>query len=149
MSMSDIKWAIEHSAEATASLAFAWMYMADVKNWDDPPAKFILNGSFSSGSVGSTEIPGQAPLQWGLREVKPQESYTVEIRHEGAVILCRWVFAELPNSQTRLTQHITLEGENASSYRDEVQRAFGRGLAPGMNRIAIAISQAYVRDQLR
>jgi hypothetical protein len=33
-------------------------------------------------------------------------------------------------------------------YSDEVQRAFGPGLAPGMNRIAIAIGQAYARDKL-
>jgi hypothetical protein len=141
--MSEIKWAIEHSAEATADLAFTWRYMTDLKNWDDPPAKFSLNGSFSSGSSGSTEIPGQPPQQWRLQEVKPRQSYTIEIALEGAVILCRWVFAELPNSHTRLTQHITLSGENASSYKDEVQQAFGPGLAPGMNRIAMAISQAY------
>ena len=144
--MNDIEWAIEHSAEATADLVFTWSYMTEVTNWDDPPAKFRLNGSFSSGSLGSTEIPGQAPLQWRLGEVKPQESYTIEIALEGAVIFCRWVFAELPDHQTRLTQHITLEGEHASSYRDKVQRAFGPGLAPGMNRIATAISNAYARD---
>jgi hypothetical protein len=59
MSMSDIKWAIEHSAEATANLAFTWTYMTDVKNWDDPPAKFSLNGPFLSGSPGSTEYQGK------------------------------------------------------------------------------------------
>jgi hypothetical protein len=145
MSTSDIKWAMEHSVETTATLAFTWMYMTDVKNWDDPPAEFRLHGSFTSGSLGATEIPGQVPRQWRLREVKPQDSYTIEIALEGAVILCRWVFAERPASQTRLTQHITLQGENASSYSDEVQRAFGPGLAPGMNRIAIAIGQAYAQ----
>jgi hypothetical protein len=149
MSMSDIRWAIEHSAAAMANLAFTWTYMTDVKNWDDPPAKFNLNGSFLSGSTGSTEIPGQTPRQWRLREVKPQESYTIEIAVEQAVILCTWVFAELSDSQTRLTQSITLEGEKASSYRDEVQRAFGPGLAPGMNRIATAISQAALSKALQ
>src|SRR5262249_39644177 len=128
---------------------FTWRYMTDVKNWDDPPAKFSLNGSFSSGSPGSTAIPGQPPRQWRLKQVKPQESYTIEIALEGAVILCKWVFAELPNNHARLTQHITLEGENAQSYNDEVQQAFGPGLAPGMNRIAMAISHAYARDQFR
>jgi hypothetical protein len=125
-----MKWAMEHSVETTATPAFTWMYMTDVKNWDDPPAEFGLNGSFTSESLGTTEILGQAPRQWRLREVKPQDSYTIEIALEGAVILCRWVFAERPASQTRLMQHITLQGENASSYSDEVQRAFGPGLAP-------------------
>ena len=82
--MNGIEWAIEHSVEATADLAFAWSYMTEVTNWDDPPAKFRLNGSFSIGSLGSTKIPGRAPLQWRLREVKPQESYTIEIALEGS-----------------------------------------------------------------
>ena len=122
MSTSEIKWEIEHSVETTAPPAFTWMYMTDVKNWDDPPAEFRLHGSFTSGSLGTTEIPGQPPRQWRLRDVRPRDSYTIEIALEGAVILCRWVFAELPHNQTRLTQHITLQGENASSYGDEVQR---------------------------
>jgi hypothetical protein len=146
--MSSNQWAIEHSATAAADLAFTWAYMTDVKNWDDPPAKFTLNGSFSNGSLGSTEIPGQAPLQWQLREVKTQQSYTIEIALERAAILCMWVFAKVSDSQTQLTQSITLSGESASSYRDEVQQAFGPGLVPGMNRIATAIGHAYTRNQL-
>ena len=144
--MSDTAWATEHSVETTATPAFTWTYMTDVKNWDDPPAEFRLNGSFTSGSLGTTKIPGQAPRQWRLREVKPHDSYTIEIALEGAVILCKWVFKELPNSQTRLAQHITLEGENASSYKGDVQRTFDLTLAPGMSRIAIAIDRAYARD---
>ena len=74
--MSDIAWATEHSVETTATPAFTWTYMTDVKNWDDPPAEFRLNGSFTSGSLGTTKIPGQVPRQWRLREVKPHDSYT-------------------------------------------------------------------------
>jgi hypothetical protein len=127
MNMSDIAWATEHSVETTATPAFTWTYMTAVKNWDDPPAEFRLNGSFTSGSLGTTKIPGQAPRQW-RREVKPHDSYTIEIALEGAVILCMWVFKEIPNNQTRLTQHITLEGENASSYKGDVQRTFDPAL---------------------
>jgi hypothetical protein len=146
MNMSDIAWATEHSVETTATPAFTWTYMTDVKHWDDPPAEFALNGSFTSGSLGTTRIPGQMARQWRLREVKPHDSYTIEIALEGAVILCKWVFNELPNSQTRLTQHITLKGENASSYEGDVRRTFDLALAPGMSRIAIAIDRAYARD---
>jgi hypothetical protein len=75
------------------------MYMNDVKNWDDPPAQFTLHGSFTTGSSGTTALPGQEPTQWRLREVKPPDSYTVEIAVKGATILCRWVFAEPPAGQ--------------------------------------------------
>jgi hypothetical protein len=121
--------------------------MTDVKNWDDPPARFKLTGLFTSGSVGSTEIPGQEPRQWRLKDVTPHDSYTIEIALGGAVILCKWMFAATPEGQTRLTQHITMEGEKSSSYKDDVQRAFAPGLAPGMNRIASAMDQAYAGDK--
>src|SRR5579859_1721604 len=139
--MSDIAWAIEHSTEANAPSAFSWKYMTDVKNWDDPPAEFHLQGPFAAGSLGTTEIPGQVPRRWRLRDVNPSESYTIQIDIEGAVILCRWMFSELPDGRSRLTQHITLEGEKSASYKDDVERAFSAGLAPGMRRIADAIGE--------
>ena len=37
----------------------AWGYMADVRNWDDPPAEFELDGPFEAGSRGITRMPGQ------------------------------------------------------------------------------------------
>jgi hypothetical protein len=144
--MSDIAWAIEHSVETTATPEFTWTYMTNVKNWDDPPAEFKLHGPFASGSTGTTEIPGQPARQWQLKDVSSRESYTIEIEMAGAVIACKWMLSELPGSRTRLTQHITLEGENAPSYMEDVQHAFGPGLAPGMNRIARAISEAYVMN---
>jgi hypothetical protein len=145
--MSDMAWATKHSVEAAASRLFAWAYMTDVKNWDDPPAEFRLHGSFTSGSLGTTEIPGQPPRQWRLREVEPDVSYSIEIALEGAVILCTWIFEALPDTRTRLTQHITLKGENASSYREAVEQAFAPGLAPGMSRIATAIGKAFAGVQ--
>jgi len=47
-----------------------------------------------------------------------------------------------------LRQRITLKGENASSYLDDVQRAFRSNLAPSMNRIAEAIGQACASGQI-
>jgi hypothetical protein len=141
--MGDVAWAIEHSVETMASPEFAWMYMTNVNNWDDPPAEFKLHGPFANGSTGTTEMPGQPPRQWQLNGVNPRRSYTIEIGMPGALLSCKWMFSELQRDGTQLTQHITLEGEGASTYADDVQRAFGPGLAPGMNRIAAAINQAY------
>jgi hypothetical protein len=146
--MSDIAWEIEHTVGTAATPEFAWVYMTNVKNWDDPPAEFKLDGPFATGSTGTTEISGQPPRQWQLKDVSPPETYTIEIVLPGAAISCKWMFSELPSNRTRLTQHITLEGENASSYTDDVQRAFAPGLAPGMNRIAVAIGEAYEHAQM-
>ena len=144
--MSDTAWAIEHSVETKATPAYAWTYMTDVKNWDDPPATFRLAGAFTSGAAGTTELPGQEIRQWRLRDVVSRDCYTVEIALDGAVVLCKWMFVEISDGHTRLTQHIALKGEKALSYSDDVQRAFEPGLGPGMSRIATAIDQAFARD---
>ena len=65
------------------------------------------------------------------------------------MISFEWRFSSLPNGQTMLRQRITLKGENASSYLEDVQRAFVSILAPGMNRIADAIGQACTLAKLR
>ncbi|MGA7312434.1 MAG: SRPBCC family protein [Silvibacterium sp.] len=147
--MSNIAWEMEHSVETNASRTFVWKYMSDVENWDDPPATFHLEGPFEKGSHGTTEIPGQATIQWRLRDVEPQNSYTMEIALDGAVISCQWVFEELRSNRTELTQRIILEGDKAMSYENDVRRTFDLTLAPGMSRIAAAVDQAYESDLIR
>jgi hypothetical protein len=141
--MSQASWQIESSVETAASLNFAWAYMSDIGTWDDPPAQFKLDGVFETGGRGTTEIPGQPTRHWQLREVKPPESYTIELPLEGAALSFEWRFSGLADGRTRLTQHITLEGEKAAMYLEDVERAFASNLAPGMNRVAMAIDQTY------
>ena len=140
--MSDIAWEITHSVNAGASPAFAWAYMTNTSNWDDPPATFELDGPFAAGSRGTTRTPGQEPRHWYIREVVPMRSYTFEMPLDGAAISVNWQFAALAERETRLTQHIALHGENAAMYVGPVQAAFSANLAPGMSRIATAMEQA-------
>lgn len=44
--MASVAWEITHSVETNASPDFAWHYWTNVANWDDPPAKFELDGPF-------------------------------------------------------------------------------------------------------
>jgi hypothetical protein len=145
--MSDLAPLISNSVETNATRNFAWSYMTDVKNWDDPPATFRLEGPFASGSRGTTEMPGQAPRQWCLREVVAPQTYTLEIPLDSALIQCKWIFADLADGRTELTQQIYLVGKKASSHREDVERAFAATLAPGMKRIAHAIDMAFTRDK--
>jgi Polyketide cyclase / dehydrase and lipid transport len=140
--MSDVTWETEHSVETAANSTFAWTYMSQVTNWDDPPAQFELTGSFVTGGQGTTQMPGQPTQRWQLRAVRPSESYTVEFRLDRATLSFEWKFKALPDGRTRLTQHIVLKGENASTYLAYVQGAFTSGLAPGMSKIARAIDKA-------
>jgi hypothetical protein len=137
--MSNIAWQIEHSVETAASPAFAWTYMSNVANWDDPPAEFKLVGPFAAGSRGTTQMPGQEPFHWTLREVHPPISYSIEGQLDRATLLIEWQFSGLPDGRTRLTQHIVLTGDNAAAYLPAVSDAFTPSLAPGMERIAAAI----------
>ena len=57
----EIAWQLEHSVETDASPSFAWRYLTDVRNWDDPPAHFQLDGPFTSGVWGATVFPGREP----------------------------------------------------------------------------------------
>jgi hypothetical protein len=136
-------WQLEHSVEAAASRDFAWAYMSDISNWDDPPAQFRLGGAFATGVRGTTEVPGQT-RQWILLEVKPSESYTIEMALDGAAISFEWQFSALNERRTRLTQRIALTGAAASNYLEDIRRAFALNVAPGMNKIARAMERAFI-----
>jgi hypothetical protein len=145
--MNNVAWHTEHSVESIASPDFAWAYMTDVANWDDPPAQFRLEGPFATGRCGTTEIPGQPPRHWQLRDVQPIESYRIEFSLDRAIISFTWRFQGLPDGRTRLTQCITLEGENAAAYLADVQQAFTSSLAAGMKKIATTMNQAYTASR--
>jgi hypothetical protein len=141
--MSGAAWQTEYSVKTSASREFAWAYMSDVSNWDDPPAQFVLDRRFASGARGTTRMPGQSPRDWQLRDVTPVESYTIEFLLDGAILSFEWGFKELPGGGAMLTQHIELTGENALAFQADIQKMFAAGLAPGMTRIAEAMDRAY------
>lgn len=135
-------WEIAHSVETTASPAFAWNFWTDVGNWDDPPAKFELDGPFASGSRGTTRLPGQEPLRWFIAEVTPTSAATIEMSLDGASLSFQWRFEGLPDGRTRLTQRIALQGEKAELYLSQVKAAFTANLPYGMNKMATAMANA-------
>lgn len=143
-SMTTAAWEIVHSVETTASPAFAWNFWTDVRNWDDPPAKFELDGPFATGSRGTTRLPGQEPLRWFIAEVTPPSAATIEISLDGASLSFQWRFEGLPDGRTRLTQRIALQGEKAELYLSQVKAAFTANLPGGMNKMATAMANADV-----
>ena len=142
--MNNAAWEIEHSVDTNASPAFAWTYMTSVANWDDPPAKFELDGPFTVGSRGTTRMPGQEPRHWRVREVNPMKSYTLETELGRAVMSFEWRFDGLADGGTRLTQHILLKGEDAAAYVEQVQSAFTSNLAAGVKKIVAAMERAEI-----
>ena len=140
--MNDVVYQVEHSVEATVSPAFAWDWRTDVKNWDDPPAQFQLDGPFAAGSWGTTRLPGQEPLRWQIRDVQPGRSFVIEMRLDRATLSFEWRFDAVTDRYTRLTQRIVLAGDNAAAYAPQVRAAFGSNLPDAMSRIARAVTAA-------
>ena len=140
--MKNIACQLEHSVEAEVSPSFAWNWRTDIKNWDDPPAQFQLDGPFASGSWGTTLLPGQVPLRWQIRDVRPGTAFTMEMPLDGAVIAFDWLFDAVSNHRTRITQRIVLSGDNARVYVNQFQAGFGSNLSDGMKRIADTMARA-------
>ena len=146
--MSEIVWQIDHSVETDASPDFAWRYLTNVRNWDDPPAQFSLDGPFAPGSEGTTLMPGRDPVKWHISDVQPGRSYSLETRLPDATLVFTWQFDAVSDRRTRLTQHIMLSGDSAAAYAPQIEASFGANLRAGMDRIAgtIAMAEARVRQ---
>jgi hypothetical protein len=123
--MKDIACQLEHSVEAEVSPSFAWDGQTDIRDWDDPPAQFRLDGPFATGSWGTTLFPGQEPLCWQIREVRPGVAFIIEMPLDGAVLVFEWLFDAVSNDRTRITQRIVLSGANAHGICESGSNEFG------------------------
>jgi len=146
--MSNILWQRGYSVQTIASPEFAWAYMTDVAHWDDPPAQFRLEGPFTTGGHGVTEVPGQPSRFWRLQDVRPIERYTIDVALDRAALRFEWRFSSIAETHTCLSQCITLEGENAAAYLTDVQQAFASNLELGMKKIATTLDRAYSHSRL-
>jgi hypothetical protein len=133
---------LEHAIEVQVSRTLAWNWRTDVRNWDDPPAQFHLEGPFVEGSWRTTLLPGQEPLRWQIREVRPEQSFVLEMPLDGATLSFEWRFDIVSDRRTRVTQRIVLTGTTllrmqSGSKRDSspMLRAAWRGLPPPWKRL--------------
>jgi hypothetical protein len=136
-------WASERSVDVDVAASFAWQYMTDIRNWNDPPAEFTLEGSFAAGTRGTTRMPGQPTRSWTIQDVTPGRAYAIHgSLAADAFVLFHWQFDALSEHRTRLTQRLELWGENAAAYVSDIQSAFEPNLEPGMRRIAEMMTRA-------
>jgi hypothetical protein len=144
--MSGISLQLEHSIEAEVSLEFAWRYRTDIATWNDPPARFALDGPFIAGTRGTTLLPGREPVCWRIGEVRRARSFVLEMQLDRALLTFEWCFEALSEQRTRMTQKIVLSGDNAAAYAEQVEAGFSPGLADGMTRIATEMAAAERRS---
>lgn len=133
-------WEFACSVEANAAAEFAWNFWTDVANWRllEPGVEFELHGPFAAGTQGFTKMPDRGAQPWTIREVEPGHSYTQEIPLPGAAMLVGMKFEVLPQNRTRITQHLSLEGESAGAFLEAAQM-FEKTTPDGLKRIAAII----------
>jgi len=135
-------WEMTHSVETDAPPDVAWKYWTNFENWIDPPAQFELEGPFVDGARGITRIPGQAPMHWVIRDMRPPETATIEVQLDRASLSFAWRFAGLADGRTCLTQHVELWGEKAADYAPELDAILRVTLPEGMTKIASRMATA-------
>ena len=133
-------WQFQHSVQCDAPQKFAWSYWTNIANWDDPPAKFALDGPFDVGSRLTTILPGQT---WHsiIRTWQADREATIEMQLPDAILSFDWQFEELPQNHTRITQRLVLSGPNANSFVAQAS-IFEQTAPSGMRKLAAAIERA-------
>src|SRR5215831_14125202 len=126
--MNEPTWTFQHSLECAASSHFAWAYWTNIANWNDPPAKFELNGPFAVGSRLTTTLPDQT-LHSVIRYVEPECAATIEMQLPDAVLSSNWTFEHLPETRSRITQRLVLS--TASSALVAQARVLGQTVPQG------------------
>jgi hypothetical protein len=84
---------------------------------------------------------GQEPTHWRLAEVEPPERATYEMELSGAVLRFAWMYEELSDGRTRLTQHVVLEGPGAEAYVPFMEGHFAGNIPKGMERLAEEVAR--------
>ena len=134
-------WEMSYAVETDADLEFAWNYWSNVKNWDDPPARFELEGAFADGARGSTWVGEQLTMRWTVRDVRAHESATIVLQLDGAEMAFTWGLEAIGDGRTLLTQRAVLSGESAGALVEQA-KGLEATLPQGMRRLAAAIWDA-------
>jgi hypothetical protein len=141
--MNEPVWTFEHSVECGARRNFAWAYWTNIANWNDPPAKFELDGPFAVGSQLTTILPDQT-MQSVIRCVDPDQAATIEMQLPDGTLSFHWKFDDLSETRTRITQRLTLLTTNG----DLVAQAslLQQSVPQGMSKLIAAIEEASKRE---
>jgi hypothetical protein len=138
--MNEPAWTFQHSVECNASREFAWRYWTDIANWNDPPAKFELDGPFDAGSRLTTTLPDQT-WQSILSQVEPQHAATIETQLPDGVLSFRWEFEDVSAKRSRITQRLALSTANTALVAQA--SLLEQSVPIGMNKLVGAIEQAH------
>jgi hypothetical protein len=137
--MNEPAWTFEHSVKCEASRQFAWSYWTNIENWNDPPAKFELDGPFAVGSQLTTTLPDET-LYCLIRYVEPGCAATIEMQLPDGVVSFHWTFEDLLETRSRITQRLVLS--TASSSLVAQARVLEQTVPHGMSKLIASIEEA-------
>ena len=133
-------WTFEYSIDCNTSRQFAYRYWTDIANWNDPPARFELDGPFEVGSRLTTTLPGQT-YHSIISHVDPDRAATIEMQLSDGLLSFHWEFQDLTEIRTRITQRLILSTTNAALV---AQATLLEQTTPGgMNKLVAAIERAF------
>ena len=138
-----MEWKFTHSVECPVSREFAWQFWTNVDNWlfDVSVEVVTLDGPFVAGTTGTTKPRGGEPINWQIVESEDGQRAVIVINLPGAVVEFHWQFEDLPDAATRITQHVTMEGERAADYLEGAAQ-LEKGIPQGMRKLAEVITKA-------
>jgi hypothetical protein len=133
----------ECSVECAVGREFAWRFWSDVRNWsfDSDIESVELHGPFVSGTRGVTISRSSGRIEWVLRDVRVGESAVMEIASHGVVAWFHLSFQESDRG-TRITQRVSIEGENATGLGQMLEQ----GIPEGMKKLAEKMSEAAAKS---
>lgn len=138
-------WQYKHAVECAVPREFAWKYWTDVRNWDDPPARFEMEGPFAAGTRVTTILPGQRLLSV-IREVEEGRGARIEMELMGAVVAFRWGLEEIGMERTRLVQQVSLTGSGAEALAGEA-KMLEMTIPEGMKKLAGAMERKWGQER--
>ena len=137
MTTSQPAWQFNHSVVCNAPRPFVWSYWTNIENWNDPPAKFYLDGPFDAGSTLTTNLPGQI-LHSIIRDVVRVREAIIEMQLSNAILSFHWSFEDLAEGRTRITQQLVLSGSNAGAFVGQASM-LEQGVPAGMKSLVAAV----------
>jgi hypothetical protein len=135
-------WVFEHSISCDVAVEFAWAFWTNVENWafDADIESVEIDGPFAPGTRGFTNSKSSGRIEWRIVEVRVGNA-VIEFPLPGAVGRFVWTF-QVAEGSTRITQHCTLQGEQADTFAKAVAPGLEVGIPEGIKELCRAMVDA-------
>lgn len=119
--------------------------MVILDNWslDADVDSVELYRPFAAGSRGVTQSKSSGRIEWRIAEIQPGRA-VLEFPAPGALAIFMLTFEQL-DGRTRITQRVSLSGEQAHQYATSIGISLETGIPAGMCKLCQAIEAAYTQ----